>query len=229
MPVVVPVIPPAVVLAVAVATVAAVVAAVASVASVAAAAAAAAAATAAIATAAASAATAAPPTAAPPAAPGGSLALAAIVGWRRRRRALVSKVGQNDRSVGVIRAGAQLDALALELVEERLWLGDAIVAQVEMKRRRWACVGLETVTLPVRILDELRGACQERQLETIRGNLVSRRRVSAARRRRGGAAARSHDDRADRRWRRGQHAPARPIWLPDTMRVEMKALEANVE
>jgi hypothetical protein len=177
MPVVVPVIPPAVVLAVAVATVAAVVAAVASVASVAAAAAAAAAATAAIATAAASASTAATPTASPtasppadPAATDGSLALAAIVGWRRRRRALFSKVGQNDRSVGVLRAGAQLDALALELVEEPLWLNDAIVAQVEMKRRRWACVGLETVALPVRILDELRGACDERQSEALRGN-----------------------------------------------------------
>ena len=169
MPVVVPLIPPAVVLAVAVATVAAiaaVVAVVASVASVASAAssssaAAAAAATAAIATAAASASTAATPTASPPADPaatGGSLALAAIVGWRRRRRALFSKVGQNDRSVGVLRAGAQFDALALELVEEPLWLNDAIVAQVEMKGRRWACVGLETVALPVRILDELRGA-----------------------------------------------------------------------
>jgi len=178
MPVVVPLIPPAVVLAVAVATVAAIAAiaavvAVVASASASASASAATAATAAIATAAASASTAATPTASPPADPaatGGSLALAAIVGWRRRRRALFSKVGQNYRSVGVLRAGAQFDALALELVEEPLWLNDAIVAQVEMKRRRWACVGLETVALPVRILDELRGACDERRSEALRGN-----------------------------------------------------------
>jgi len=180
MPVVVPLIPPAVVLAVAVATVAAVaaIAAVVAVVASASASASASAATAAIATAAASASTAATPTASPPADPaatgpaatGGSLALAAIVGWRRRRRALFSKVGQNDRSVGVLRAVAQFDALALELVEEPLWLNDAIVAQVEMKGRRWVCVGLETVALPVRILDELRGACDERRSEALRGN-----------------------------------------------------------
>ena len=176
MPVVVPLIPPAVVLAVAVAavaTVAAIAAVVAVVASASASASASAATAATIATAAASASTAATPTADPPADPaatGGSLALAAIVGWRRRRRALFSKVGQNDRSVGVLRAGAQFDALALELVEEPLWLNDAIVAQVEVKGRRWACVGLETVALPVRILDELRGACDERRSEALRGN-----------------------------------------------------------
>eukprot|EP00327_Prymnesium_parvum_P044720 CAMPEP_0205858364 /NCGR_PEP_ID=MMETSP1083-20121108/4160_1 /ASSEMBLY_ACC=CAM_ASM_000430 /TAXON_ID=97485 /ORGANISM="Prymnesium parvum, Strain Texoma1" /LENGTH=325 /DNA_ID=CAMNT_0053219923 /DNA_START=182 /DNA_END=1161 /DNA_ORIENTATION=- len=77
-----------------------------------------------------------------------------------RRVALVHEVGQVDRRflVVIIRDAGQLDALALELVCQFGWSIDAVVRQVELEPWRRVLCSFEPVSLPVRVLYQLRRA-----------------------------------------------------------------------
>jgi hypothetical protein len=56
---------------------------------------------------------------------------------------------------------AELDALAFQLLHEGRRFGNAIVAEIKLERRRRSRLRLEAVALPMRVLDELRGSCDE--------------------------------------------------------------------